>query len=234
LDECVSWVATAARGIRDMSVRQPENAPWAYSFSRPETRLGSVVSRHGRDMAASPVAGEGRLSSVIEQALTRFGDVARRAGAAHGLSGDDLDEVLQEVRIRLWRTGESMTKLETLTPAYIYRAAVSSAIDLIRRRRARRELRMDLDAPAEHVLEYPATAPAADAAMMSADMLKTIETALDSLAANRQVVVRMHLQGYTREEIAAVLRWSEAKTRNLLYRGLEDLRLQLRARGIKR
>ena len=34
------------------------------------------------------------------------------------------------------------------------------------------------------------------------------------------------------EEIAALLGWSEAKTRNLLYRGLADLRSALAARGI--
>jgi RNA polymerase sigma-70 factor (ECF subfamily) len=38
--------------------------------------------------------------------------------------------------------------------------------------------------------------------------------------------------GYDREEIADLLHWSEAKTRNLLYRGLEDLRQLLVARGI--
>jgi DNA-directed RNA polymerase specialized sigma24 family protein len=42
----------------------------------------------------------------------------------------------------------------------------------------------------------------------------------------------MYLQGYAREEIAQLLRWSEAKTRNLLYRGLDDLKRQLEARGI--
>ena len=46
------------------------------------------------------------------------------------------------------------------------------------------------------------------------------------------MVVRMHLAGYPREEIATSLGWTEAKTRNLLYRGLDDLREALRARGI--
>jgi RNA polymerase sigma-70 factor (ECF subfamily) len=42
----------------------------------------------------------------------------------------------------------------------------------------------------------------------------------------------MHLAGYPRQEIADLLGWSEAKTRNLLYRGLDDLRSRLTARGI--
>ncbi len=42
----------------------------------------------------------------------------------------------------------------------------------------------------------------------------------------------MYLVGYSRQEIADLLGWSEAKTRNLLYRGLDDLRRALSQRGI--
>lgn len=171
-------------------------------------------------------------SAAIAQALARFGEVAQRAGAAHGLSGADLDEVLQDVRIRLWRASSTPTKLETLTAAYIYRAATSAAIDLLRRRRMRRELSMEPDVPGEHVAE-PAASTSADDEVISAEMLEQVEEALQALVPSRRAVVRMHLQGYGREEIAALLRWSEAKTRNLLYRGLDDLRAELRARGIE-
>ena len=39
-------------------------------------------------------------------------------------------------------------------------------------------------------------------------------------------------QPASREEIARLLGWSEPKTRNLLYRGMDDLRARLTARGI--
>jgi RNA polymerase sigma-70 factor (ECF subfamily) len=42
----------------------------------------------------------------------------------------------------------------------------------------------------------------------------------------------MYLAGYSREEVATVTGWSEAKTRNLLYRGLGDLRERLKEMGI--
>jgi DNA-directed RNA polymerase specialized sigma24 family protein len=45
-------------------------------------------------------------------------------------------------------------------------------------------------------------------------------------------VVRLHLAGYAREEIAHLLSWTEPRTRHLIYRGLADLRDRLRARGI--
>lgn len=168
-------------------------------------------------------------SAAIERVLARFGEVARRAGAAHGLRGDDLDEVLQEVRIRLWRAGVVLAKLETLSPSYVYRAAASAAIDLLRRRRARREERMDDDAtpPTRAVAVQPA-----DDALAASETAQAIEACLLELVPSRRAVVRMYLKGYDREEVAALLGWTEAKTRNLLYRGLDDLRRHLRARGI--
>ncbi len=48
----------------------------------------------------------------------------------------------------------------------------------------------------------------------------------------RRSVVRMYLTGYDREEIADLLGWTEPKTRNLLYRGLADLREILTEMGI--
>ena len=53
------------------------------------------------------------------------------------------------------------------------------------------------------------------------------------LAESRRAVVRMHLAGYERAEIGDLLGWSEAKTRNLLYRGLADLRQILDSWGIR-
>jgi RNA polymerase sigma-70 factor (ECF subfamily) len=42
----------------------------------------------------------------------------------------------------------------------------------------------------------------------------------------------MYLDGYRRDEIAELMKWSDAKTRNLLYRGLADLRSVLLVQGI--
>lgn len=167
-------------------------------------------------------------TSTLDQLFERFGDAARRAGAAHGLSGDDLDEVLQDVRIRLWHAGRASATIDSMTSSYIYRAAASAAIDLLRRRRARREERVESDAE----FETAAHAAAPDDAVISAETMRAVDDALDDIPGNRRAVVRMYLKGYAREEIASLLGWTEAKTRNLLYRGLEDLRQRLIVRGI--
>ena len=55
---------------------------------------------------------------------------------------------------------------------------------------------------------------------------------IEELGEGRRVVVRLHLAGYDREEIGRMLGWSEPKTRNLLYRGLADLREVLERVGV--
>jgi RNA polymerase sigma-70 factor (ECF subfamily) len=57
--------------------------------------------------------------------------------------------------------------------------------------------------------------------------------AVESLMASRRRVVQLFLLNMTLEEIAIILKWSEAKTRNLLYRGLDDLKKILREKGIE-
>jgi len=168
--------------------------------------------------------------AALDRVLERFADVARHAGSAHGLRGDDLDEVMQDVRIRIWKAATGVMKLETLTSAYVYRAAVSAALDLMRRRRARREQSIGEEIEEHALPAHPGAS--ADARLASEETLDAIDRALDGIPTNRRAVVRMHLQGYDRVEIAALLGWSEAKTRNLLYRGLEDLRRRLISRGM--
>ena len=65
------------------------------------------------------------------------------------------------------------------------------------------------------------------------ELAAQVERAIDSLQPSRRPVVRMHLMGHSREEIARLLGWSEAKTRNLLYLGLADLRERLLAEGVR-
>jgi len=43
--------------------------------------------------------------------------------------------------------------------------------------------------------------------------------------------VQLHLQGFSTMQIGVLLGISEAAARNLVYRGLDELRVQLRAQG---
>jgi RNA polymerase sigma-70 factor (ECF subfamily) len=113
--------------------------------------------------------------------------------------------------------------------SYIYRAAISASIDIIRRRRARRFETPQDDAVADVA---PDTRRRADSRLDEHELADAVHRAIAMLAESRRAVVRMHLSGYERHEIADLLGWTEAKTRNLLYRGLADLREILESWGI--
>ena len=71
-----------------------------------------------------------------------------------------------------------------------------------------------------------------DAELEASELAGQVARAIETIPASRRPAVRMYLAGYPREEIASLMGWSEAKTRNLLYRGLADLRERLTELGI--
>ncbi len=169
------------------------------------------------------------LSAALDALLARYSGLVRRVGFRHGLSDADVDEVMQEVRLRLWHARPESEKIRELSSSYVYQTASSAALDLLRRRRARREDSLeDIVSDTANVT----VSEAADTALEHSELAAEVWRAVEALIESRRPVVRMYLAGYAREEIAAVLGWSEAKTRNLLYRGLADLRDALGARGI--
>jgi RNA polymerase sigma factor (sigma-70 family) len=166
------------------------------------------------------------LSSALEELLSRYSGLIRHAARSHNLQESDVDEVLQDVRIRIWRSLSSREKIALAPASYVYRTAMSAALDLIRRRRARRE--EDSERVSETPMVPSATWP--DQAAEAAELVARLAKALSGICESRRLVVRLHLAGYHRCEIAEILGWTEAKTRNLLYRGLADLRQQLGSR----
>jgi RNA polymerase sigma factor (sigma-70 family) len=168
------------------------------------------------------------ISLALEAVIARFAGMVRSVGWRHRLSDDDVEEVMQQVRIRLWQAHRDGEQIERAPASYVYRTAVSAAVDLIRRRRTRRA---DLMVPIEEHGDTAHTAsPEGD--LESGELAEQVARAIDTIPASRRPVVRMYLAGYPREEISKLLGWSEAKTRNLLYRGLTDLRGRLTEWGL--
>jgi RNA polymerase sigma factor (sigma-70 family) len=149
-----------------------------------------------------------RLSRDIEALVATWSTVIRSAARRFGLSASDLDEVTQDVRLRVWKHFEREPNA-TLNASYGYRAATSAAIDLVRRERSRATTSTD---------ELVAS-PGADERL-----LDRLASAIAQLPVSRRTPVRLHLDGRSLAEIARVLQWTEAQARNQVYRGLADLK----------
>jgi RNA polymerase sigma factor (sigma-70 family) len=131
----------------------------------------------------------------------------------------------------MWKSLGTAELIRRAKASYIYRAAISASIDIIRRRRARRFEATSLDDGIADIASDPKRR--ADASVEGDELAATVHRAIGLLAESRRAVVRMHLAGYERSEIADLLGWTEPKTRNLLYRGLADLRQILESWGIR-
>ncbi len=164
----------------------------------------------------------------LERLMARFESLARHAARARGLSPEDVDGILQDVRIRLWKAYPTGENFDSLGVSYLMKVVSSAVIDHLRRRRRHQaETSLDDATATEHL--HPALhVPAPDIAEAEA-LARRLEAALSTLPRNRRIVVQLHLENFSRDEIAGMTGWTEAKVRNLLYRGLDDVRTHLRA-----
>lgn len=203
---------------------------------RPENAFRQILLKNDDRLSpespgsAMPALIQPDASKAVEHVVGSFAGLIRRVAWKHRLEASDVDELLQDLRIRLWHAAERGEKIEALPASYVYQAAVSAALDSIRRRRAQRH---ELSVPLADHLESAAMASDAHDPIGEDDLAQQVAAAISSIHETRRPVVRMYLAGYPREEIADLLGWSEAKTRNLLYRGLADLRAKLSEAGIE-
>jgi RNA polymerase sigma factor (sigma-70 family) len=173
----------------------------------------------------------------LHELLTRHGDLLRRTIAkvcprAMGLS---VEEIEQDARVRLWSALRN--ERDIIHPvSYIYKVGVSATLRAIRRTKARREDQFQDDdtahdgGPADELRSHPDHSPHAVAERR--EWVRKIDRAMTRLAENRRRAVGLHLRGMTTREIGRMLGWSEPKARNLVHRGLRDLRGHLRSEGI--
>jgi RNA polymerase sigma-70 factor (ECF subfamily) len=154
-------------------------------------------------------AHEGRLRAIL----------ARGAGGRPGL---DVDDLVQEARIRLWKALEGERTVDAVA-SYVQRIATSVLIDALRRRSARPE--DATEDPAEHLPDATVEPPEAD--MERKQKARALAAAIDALPERRRLPTRLLLQGFTTLEIARLTASTEATVRNLAYRGVEALKAKL-------
>lgn len=171
------------------------------------------------------------VSRALSDLIQRFDAFIRRTASRHGLSGSEIDDVVQDLQVRVWKSFGTSELIRRAKPTYMYRAAVSASLDIIRRRRAfkARATRLDDAHPTFLVDEKQVSI---EDRLAGDDLARLVRESLAELHESRRAVVRMYLAGYDRFEIAELMGWTEGKTRNLLYRGLDDLRQVLASRGI--
>ena len=147
--------------------------------------------------------------------------VARVAGPS---AAEICDDVEQKVLIGLWQAmpGEQMPDHPS---SYIYRVAVRETVRSVRRLQQSAALGPESD------WTDPSAPP--DAIVEAKELGRAIRAALSEVGADRRRAVMAHLAGYDVKEIMEMFEWPYNKARNLIARGMADLRRKLDARGYR-
>jgi RNA polymerase sigma-70 factor (ECF subfamily) len=142
--------------------------------------------------------------------------------------GLDPEDILQDVKIRIWKLIRD-EKIISNYASYIKKIVNSSVIDQLRKYRRdeglfKHEKRMCI---AEMELTY------SKEAIRNKNLEEIVGKAVEMLIDSRRRVIKLYLLNLSIQEIAGYLNWSQDKTRNLLYRGLADLKDLLKDREAK-
>ncbi|MFK7957719.1 MAG: RNA polymerase sigma factor [Lysobacterales bacterium] len=145
----------------------------------------------------------------------------------------DVDDIEQEVRVRLWRALNTETSV-THAASYLRTVVNSALIDAVRRAQARESSRRggEFDEQMHSSHSSDAMTDPVQGDVRLSELSNLTEQSLQTLNPNRRRAVSLRLHGLAVNEIGQLCGWSSAKARNLVYRGLDQLREELSKRGI--
>jgi len=156
-----------------------------------------------------------RYGALIRSVVRKVGGVA---GPAVG------EEIEQRIRTELWKRCRNREPIE-YPDSYVYRAAVRETVRVLRQESAR---------GGEPLRWEPAAVESDDPHHRLAvkELSGMLREAIGRLAPDRARAVRLHLAGFTVHEMMGLYGWPYQRARNLLARGLAEVRRKLRQRGI--
>ena len=191
-----------------------------------ETRNLRLVPSEGRE----PLSRGAEAASLPAGEETRFEALARQYArlvtfavnrVSRGRLGGAAEDVEQSVLIALWKRTESEQPIEHPS-SYIYKAAVRETVRAVRRAAERPTTPIDLHANQLTSGEQPSDS------LRGREIRERIEGALASMQPERALAARLHLQGLSVNEIMTLREWPYQKARNLIARGIADLRDRLK------
>ena len=138
----------------------------------------------------------------------------------------DIDDIVQEACTKLLKVIRNNSTIDNME-SYVYRIGVTTAIDALRKIKSRKESTIDdVCSTLQGQVDYNAP-PRPEDEFETQCSFDNIKRTINQLNENRKASVVLHIQGYSIEEIASKFSWTEAKTRNLIYRGMSELKSKL-------
>lgn len=172
------------------------------------------------------MAGSRPSDKELEALLARFTNFIRAQIHKFEVQrfGIDADDIIQEVRIKIWRLVKSEKNVVNYA-SYIKKIVDTAVIDQLRLHR-REELLLKLEKQKQVAELMNGYRPEV---LRLALKKEALAKAVDGLIPSRRSAVKLYLLNMSIEEISRFYGWSQHKTRNLLYRGLADLKRSIKS-----
>jgi len=141
------------------------------------------------------------------------------------------EDLVQVALVKIFELRRRSEQERELSAFYLKRVAYSALVDEIRRLERRRESPLENEDGEPLPLASPIPGPERQQA--SRELGEGIRDCLSGLIRPRKLAVTLYLQGVSAAEAARLLDWELKHTRNLVYRGLGDLRRCLEEKGLQ-
>lgn len=159
-------------------------------------------------------AGE-RYERLVERYARVMAKAVRRVcGRRHRALVPDIE---QEVRLALWKRLRRGNEIQHPV-SYVYRAALTTALAVVRRSAAE-------ELPLEDGMHSIEIGPQQDErGLLPPERARLIEQVLEALPEDQARALRAWLSGFSHAEVAELFGWTESVARHRIYRGLDAVK----------
>lgn len=165
---------------------------------------------------------EGQLDS-FERLMSRYERLVFKIAFSFGSSRENALDITQTVFLKAFDHLRSF-RTESSFKTWLLRIAYNEGINWARSPRNRRDLHDDLDAASN----TPSLQPGQEAGLLESERRRKVRVGLASINERyRTALLLRYVHGLPIRDIAGILQCSEVMTKNILFRGIRNLRKTL-------
>ncbi len=172
----------------------------------------------------------------VENTTERFSLLIRSAirKTSPQIDQSDMDDIEQEVKIKIWREILKSEKEIHNFGSYIWEVTYTTTCRAMKKLFAQKEQLLQQRGNSVSMEDFPQVfIHNPDRQYERKELFDLIRKAVDALIESRRQVLKLYLMEMDLDEISEFFNWGDGKTRNLLSCGLADLRQGLLEKGIQ-
>lgn len=173
---------------------------------------------------------------AIDKAIHEYSFLIRAAirKTSPQIDESQMDDIEQEVKIKIWKEILKSEKKILNLGSYIWKVTYTTTCRIMKTVSTERKMAWSQSGESQHHAEEASQDqdPSPSHRLEKKEIMEIIRDTIDSLIESRRAVLKLYLMGMDQMEISEFFGWSEDKVRNLISRGLADLRNAIRERGL--